>query len=72
MTSTGAQRYNARMEKIFAEARALKYANAYPKLVALLDQFSRLSPMGVSSDEQPDFERRIKDARALLRDLGEL
>jgi hypothetical protein len=77
-TTTGAQRYNARKDKIFDQARALKYANAYPRLVEELRKCEaalRIAETVIArggNEQDQDVSRQVDDCAALLRELGEV
>lgn len=67
-TTTGTERRNARMHKIFENARRLRVDKGYPRLVQCLKDFVRYVAPG---DDVP-LAAMLADSRALLRDLGEL
>lgn len=69
--TTGAERYNARMHKIFEDARRLKVDKAYPKLVAMLHECADfINDRADEMDEEED--HLVSSCRALLAELGEV
>ena len=68
MNRTSTERRNARMHKIFEDARRLKERNAYPELVSALRE---CIAWGCNEEPGSPVAKAKASARALLVKLGE-